>query len=231
VKNKNKLFLQAALEYIVSVMNSSYPAGLTERRQKILQVLRESLELRGYSPSLREIADAVGLKTVSAVAYQLKILAEMGYVARDPRLARTVVEQSPRLGGITGASSPEIVSMPLFDRIAAGTGVIADPEPVGTLQLPRSQVGSGNLFAVTVTGDSMIGANIFDGDVVIVRRQEVAHDGDIVAALIEGEEATVKTFQRAGGHVWLIPQNPRYDPIPGDDCRIMGKVVSTLHRL
>ncbi len=213
-------------------MSSSHPAELTERRQKILDVLRECLELRGYPPSLREIADAVGLKTVSAVAYQLKILAEMGYVARDPRLARTVVEQSPRLRGIPGgACSPDMVSMPLFERIAAGTGVIANPEPVGTLQLPRNQVGSGNLFAVTVTGDSMIGANIFDGDVVIVREQEVAQSGDIVAALIEGEEATVKTFQRAGGHVWLIPQNPRHDPIPGDDCRIMGKVVATLHRL
>jgi repressor LexA len=212
-------------------MSSSNPAELTERRQKILQVLRECLEVRGYPPSLREIADAVGLKTVSAVAYQLKILAEMGYVARDPRLARTVVEQSPRLRDIPGgACSPEMVSMPLFERIAAGTGVIADPEPVGTLQLPRNQVGSGKLFAVTVAGDSMVDANIFDGDVVIVRQQEVAHNGDIVAAM-NGEEATVKTFQRTGGHVWLIPQNPRYDPIPGDGCRIMGKVVATLHRL
>lgn len=227
--------------------NSQPPGGrvrkheLTGRRRKILHFLRECLELRGYPPTLREIADAVGLKSVSTVDYQLKMLEEMGYVTRDRRLARTVMEQPSRLRGIHASAgevvpdparvgSPEMVSMPLFERIAAGPGVIADPEPVGTLQLPRKQVGFGNLFAVTVAGDSMIDANIFDGDVVIVRQQEVAHDGDIVAALL-GEEATVKTLQRAGGHVWLIPQNARYDPIPADHCRLMGKVVATLHRI
>jgi repressor LexA len=224
-------------------MSSPQPPGghvsdheLTERRRGILRFVRERVDLRGYPPSLREIADAVGLKTVSAVAYQLKILQEMGYVARDPRLARTVVEKPPRLrviqaaGDPAGTGSAGMVSVPLFERIAAGPPVMANPEPEGTLQLPRRQVGAGNLFAVTVAGDSMVDANIFDGDVVIVRQQEVADNGDIVAALIE-DEATVKTFQRTGGHVWLIPQNPRYDPIPGDGCRLMGKVVATLHRV
>ena len=91
-------------------------------------------------------------------------------------------------------------------------------------------VGSGALFAVTVAGDSMVNANIFDGDCVIVRQQDTAHDGDIVAALIE-DEATVKTFHRAHGHVWLMPQNPSYKPILGDRCGLMGKVVATVHRI
>jgi repressor LexA len=118
----------------------------------------------------------------------------------------------------------------LFDRIAAGPPVIANREPEDIMQLPRDQVGSGELFAVKVAGDSMINASIFDGDVVVVREQNDARNGDIVAALIE-EEATVKTFQRMNDHVWLLPQNPAHDPIPGDACRIMGKVVATIHRL
>ena len=138
---------------------------------------------------------------------------------------RTIQGQPPVIGG-----SPTTASVPLFDRIAAGPPVIANREPEDIMQLPRDQVGSGELFAVKVAGDSMINASIFDGDIVVVREQNDARNGDIVAALIE-EEATVKTFQRMNDHVWLLPQNPAHDPIPGDACRIMGKVVATIHRL
>ena len=126
------------------------------------------------------------------------------------------------------AGSQNLVSLPLFERIAAGDPVIANPYSEGFMHLPREMVGSGELFAVRVTGDSMVNASIFDGDYVVVRRQDDAVKGDIVAALLE-EEVTVKTFQRANGHVWLMPQNPSYEPIPGDGCRLMGKVVATVH--
>ena len=214
---------------------------LTPRRQKILNCIRDSVERRGYPPSMREIADAVGLKSTSAVAYQLKTLQQMGHLTRGPKMPRTVVEKPSRrrvrhgrlheaAQAPAGRGSQHMISVPVFERIAAGAPVTANPEPEGSMQLPAGMVGSGALFAVRVAGDSMVNAHIFDGDCVIVRQQDTAHDGDIVAALIE-DEATVKTFRRANGHVWLMPQNPRYQPIPGDQCGLMGKVVATVHRI
>ena len=123
-----------------------------------------------------------------------------------------------------------MVSVPLFEQISAGAPVIANPDPDGIMHLPEEMTGSEALFAVKVAGGSMANANIFDGDCVIVRQQDTAHNGDIVAALIE-DEATVKTFHRTDGHVWLMAQNPDYQPILGDQCGLMGKVVATLHRI
>lgn len=205
--------------------------GLTERQQNILAFIHESMEGRAYPPSMREIADAVGLRSTSAVSYQLNLLAEMGYLARDANKARTVVEKPRSLRVIQeGNGSQNMVCVPLFERIAAGTPVMANPDSEDIMRLPREMVGSGDVFAVRVVGDSMVNANIFDGDCVVVRQQQVADDGDIVAARID-DEATVKTFQRANGHVWLMPQNPAYEPILGDRCRLMGKVVATVHRM
>ena len=205
--------------------------GLTERQQKILDFIHESMERRAYAPTMREIADAVGLRSTSAVSYQLNLLAEMGYLVRDANKARTVVEKPRRLRVIQeGNGSQNMVCVPLFERIAAGIPVMANPDSEDVMQLPREMVGSGVLFAVKVVGDSMVNANIFDGDCVVVRQQEVADDGDIVAARI-GEEATVKTFRRTNGHVWLMPENPKHKPILGDHCRLMGKVVATVHRM
>ena len=119
--------------------------------------------------------------------------------------------------------------MPFFESMAAGGLAYANPEAIDTIRLPRVVVGSGNLFAVKVTGDSMVGADIFDGDCVVVRQQNNAVNGDIVAARF-GDRATVKTFRRIEGHVWLMPENPSYEPMRGDGCQIMGKVVATLHR-
>jgi repressor LexA len=211
---------------------------LTERRKAILVFHEDYVERCGYAPSYREIGEAVGLKSLSSVAHQVKSLEEMGALARTARRPRTTVTRRPHERGIqAGPSQPPVTAgsaatatVPLFDRIAAGPPVIANREPEDIMQLPRDQVGSGDLFAVKVAGDSMINASIFDGDIVVVREQNDAHNGDIVAALIE-EEATVKTFQRMNGHIWLLPQNPTHDPIPGDNCRIMGKVVATIHRL
>jgi repressor LexA len=213
--------------------------ALTERRQAILDFHRNYLQAHGYAPSMREIRDAVGLNSTSAVFYQLKILEEMRQLSRTARRPRTVVSKSARersasvrarkvAGTAARGGSSDMVSVPLFERIAAGAPVIANQEPVATMLLPRQQVGYGHLFAVKVTGDSMINANIFDGDIVVLRRQNDARDGDVVAALI-GDEATVKTLRVMNGHVWLLPQNPAYEPIQGDHCSVMGKVVATIH--
>lgn len=214
---------------------------LTERRKAILAFHDDYVERCDYAPSYREIGEAVGLTSLSSVAHQMKVLAEMGFLARAARRPRTTVTKRSRHRGThpepgqsgqapAGVDSPDTVSVPLFEQIAAGAPVVADREAVDIMRLPRGQVGSGDLFAVKVTGDSMINASIFDGDIVVVREQNDARNGDIVAALFE-DEATVKTFRTMNGHAWLLPQNPIYDPIPGDDCRIMGKVVATIHRV
>lgn len=175
----------------------------------VLDCIHESIERRGYPPSMREIADAVGLHSTSAVSYQLKVLERMGHLTRDARTPRTVVEKPSRRRVLqespdeareapADTGSLNMVGVPVLGQIAAGAPVTANPDCQGTMQLPGEMVGSGALFAVTVAGDSMVNANIFDGDCVIVRQQDTAHDGDIVAALIE-DEATVKTFHRANG--------------------------------
>jgi repressor LexA len=214
--------------------------AVTTTQQKILDFHREWIKRRGYPPTQREIADAVGLRSQSTVSYHLKILKKRGHLTFDAGKPRTIVEKLHRPRIIqqgtdetektsTYSASQDMASMLLFERMAAGEPVTANPEPVGAIRLPRDLVGSGVLFAVRVSGDSMINAGIFDGDCVVVRQQQEADNGDIVAALIE-DEATVKTFRRADGHVWLMPENPSYKPILGDHCRIMGKIVATVHR-
>lgn len=211
---------------------------LTGRQRAILDCIRDAMERCGFPPTVREIGRAVGLASTSGVDYQLTILQEKGYLTRDPRLARSVtlkpsgprrIEMPSVAGPGEGRRRPGTVSVPLFDRIAAGAPVVADREQLGTLELPRDLVGSGELIAVEVAGDSMVEAGIFDGDVAVVRLQDDADDGDIVAARID-EEATVKVLQRLDGHTWLLPRSPGYEPIPGDECRVMGKVVALIHR-
>jgi repressor LexA len=210
--------------------------GLSKRQQQILDFIEAYAKCDGVSPSFREIGDAVGLKAVSAVKYQVGQLEEKGYLTRRDRMPRTIVQKRWRLRSIelgleeaSADSGPDdTVSMLLFESVAAGDGAYANPEAVDTIRLPRDMVGSGNLFAVRVAGDSMVGAGIYDGDCVVVRQQNDAVNGDIVAARL-GDEGVVKTFRRTENHVWLMPENSGYDPILGDDYRIMGKVVTTLH--
>jgi repressor LexA len=219
--------------------------GLSERQQQILEFIEAYTECHGVSPSYREIGDAVGLKAISAVKYQVEQLQEKGCLARRDRMPRTIVTKPRRLRSIAPEFDPgfdpeldgvqadpgsdDMVSMPLFESVAAGTGVDANRDAVGSIRLPRDVVGYGNVFAVRVAGDSMVGVDIFDGDYVVVRQQNDAVNGDVVAALREDDEGVVKTFRRTEDHVWLMPENSGYDPILGDDYRIMGKVVATLH--
>jgi repressor LexA len=214
---------------------------LSVRQQLILDFIRKSVDHHGYSPSMREIADGVGLKSTAAVRYQLNVLVDKGYLTRDPRMPRTVVVEKQPRGRVLHDASDEagmappgtgpqnMVSVPLFGQVAAGSPVTANPDPEGFIRLPSEMVGPGVLFAVHVVGDSMVNAGIFDGDYVIARQQETADNGDIVVALL-GEEATVKTFHRVDGHVWLMPQSPGYEPIVGDHCHILGRVVAVIRK-
>jgi repressor LexA len=204
---------------------------LTWRRRKILRFLRDFVQWRGYSPSLREIGEAVGLAP-SSVWYHLSILKEAGYMSGGAGQPRTSVARPA--GPPATLPGPDAVEVPLVGRIAAGVPLLAEEMIEDTFWLPRTLVGKGTLFMLKVAGDSMTGAGIIDGAWVVVRQQSVAESGEIVAAaVIDGTEAeaTVKTLQRADGHVWLMPQNPLYTPIPGDHATILGKVVAVLHRV
>jgi repressor LexA len=217
---------------------------LTPRQRRIVQVIEESLRCNGYAPSMREIGEAVGLASTSSVSYQLSVLAQKGYLSREARQPRTAVVRAltgPAVERQAGwaweqLEGQTVTQVPLVGRIAAGGPILADELIEDVVPLPRQLVGDGQLIMLRVVGDSMINAAIVDGDMVVVRRESDVENGDIVAAMIESDtsadgEATVKTFRKRDGHVWLIPHNPAYAPILGDHAVIVGKVVSVLRRI
>jgi repressor LexA len=217
--------------------------GLTARQRLILDVIRDSVHSRGYPPSIREICEAAGLASTSSVAHQLTVLERKGYLRRDPNRPRAVdvrsrEEATKRQAGTsrrrrqvdTEEVASSAVLVPVVGRIAAGGPILAEQMVEDVFPLPRALVGDGTLFLLRVAGDSMIDAAISDGDWVVVRQQPNAENGDIVAALIDGE-ATVKTFRRRDGRVWLLPHNPAYAPIPADDATVLGRVVSVLRKV
>ena len=212
-------------------------SALTERQRTILEVIRASVTSRGYPPSIREIGDAVGLTSTSSVAHQLRTLERKGYLRRDPNRPRAVdVRGVDEAAGsvvtdVAGSDAlPEPTFVPVLGRIAAGGPILAEEAVEDVFPLPRELVGEGSLFLLKVVGESMVDAAICDGDWVVIRQQNVADNGDIVAAMIDGE-ATVKTFKRTGGQVWLMPHNPAFDPIPGNDAAILGKVVTVIRKI
>ena len=214
--------------------------GLSARQCKIVQVIEDSVRSNGYVPSIREIAEAVGLASTSSVSYQLSVLAEKGYLTREARRPRTAVLRSPAQhqgdSRLTDLAGHGMAPVPLVGRIAAGRPILVDESVEDVIPLPRQLVGDGDLIMLKVVGESMIDAAIADGDWVVVRRETDIENGDIVAAMIESEtsadrEATVKTFKRVDGHVWLIPHNPAFTPLMADHAEIIGKVVSVLRRL
>lgn len=206
-------------------------AGLTQRQQQILDIIRFHTREHGFPPSMREIAAAAGLLSTSSVSHQIRALEKKGFLRQDPQRPRAYVVAEAAAGvPDEDRAARQAVTVPLVGRIAAGVPITAEELVEDTLVLPAQVVGAGRLFAVTVVGDSMRGAHITDGDVVIVRAQETADDGDIVAAMLDGE-ATVKRLAHRGPHVWLMPENPRYEPIAGDHAVILGKVVSVFRTL
>jgi repressor LexA len=216
--------------------------GLTRRQQAILDVIRESVERRGYPPSIREICESAGLASTSSVAHQLAMLERKGFLRRDPNRPRAVdVRTDPPLSRPKAVrravaltdDAPEgaqPVYVPVVGRIAAGGPILAEQMIEDVYPLPRALVGDGTLFMLKVVGDSMIDAAISDGDWVVVRQQPDADNGEIVAAMLDGE-ATVKTLRRRDGHVWLLPHNTAYAPIDGDEATILGRVVMVLRKI
>ena len=220
--------------------------GLTARQQRILSFLREAIEKRGYPPSIREIGEHVGLASSSSVAYQLRELEAKGFIRRDPNRPRALEVFLPELMAArrslghaeetaydetgVGDAMPTAVQVPLVGRIAAGGPILAEERVEEFFPLPQTLVGDGTLFLLEVAGDSMIDAAICNGDFVVIRQQPTAVNGEIVAALIDGE-ATVKTYQKKGGQVWLLPHNDAYQPIDGNEATILGKVTAVLRRV
>jgi repressor LexA len=225
--------------------------SLTPRQSKIIQVIEDSVQRCGYAPTLREIGEAAGLASTSSVSHQLSALEKKGYLSRGARRPRTAVvrsatapaarqqaerqhverQQAGQAPGGTGGQ--RVAHVPLVGRIAAGGPILAEQSVEDVFPLPRQLVGEGELIMLRVVGDSMIDAAIADGDWVVVRPETDVENGDIVAATIDGVEVegTVKTFKRSDGHVWLMPHNPAYTPILGDDATIVGKVVAVLRRV
>jgi repressor LexA len=216
-------------------------AGLTPRQRKVLEVIRESVERRGYPPTIREIGSAVGLTSTSSVSHQLQALQKKGFLRREESRPRAVDVRQPEPAvdasaaddaddAAARAARPQPTYVPVVGRIAAGGPVLAEQAVEDVFPLPRELVGSGTLFLLKVVGDSMIEAAIADGDWVVVRQQQTAENGDIVAAMIDGE-ATVKTWKRRDGRTWLLPHNPAYAPIPADEAVVLGRVVTVLRKV
>lgn len=222
---------------------------LTGRQIEILRLINTEVRRRGFPPSVREIAQIVGLSSPSTVKHHLDTLERLGYLQKVPGLPRALeVSESGRtlLGEKdTKASSPqEIVTVeiptghvdedasaiPLVGRIAAGAPITAEQAIEDIFQLPTRLTGHGELFMLEVHGDSMVDAGILDGDFVVIRSQSTAINGEFVAAMIDGE-ATVKEFSRTSDHIWLLPHNQNYAPIPGDHATIMGRVVTVIRSL
>jgi repressor LexA len=213
-------------------------AGLSATQESIMRAIAQFQGENGFMPTMREIAELVGMSSVSGVSYQLQQLQASGYLEVNPNLARAIEILIPVDGSDSGLKlvsdnpSPKLEAtlVPLVGQIAAGGPLLADQNTVAEYPLPRELTGAGELFMLEVKGDSMIDAAICPGDLVVVRRQNTADNGDIVAALL-GEEATVKTYKKQDGQIWLLPRNSNYAPIDGNEASIMGKVVTVLRRV
>ncbi|WP_433004490.1 transcriptional repressor LexA [Kribbella sp. CA-294648] len=202
-------------------------ASLPERQQKILVAIRDWVVRHGYSPSTRQIGEAVGLRSSSSVSKHLAALEEKGFLSRSQSMSRPIDVRMFLQDSRPQAVADDSVAVPVVGDIAAGTPISAIEHLDDTLTLPRELTGRGTIFALRVRGDSMVDAAICDGDMVVIRQQTEAHSGQIVAAMID-EEATVKVYRRRNGHVYLEPRNDAYEVIDGDNAVILGIVVSVL---
>ena len=217
---------------------------LSPKQRTILEMIARFIDANGYAPTMQEIGDAVGLKSLSSVTHQLGQLELAGFMRRDPKRSRTIelLIDIPSTDNFSEPSATEQANydnvipigdaalVPLVGRIAAGVPITADQQVEEVFPLPRQLVGQGELFMLKVVGDSMIDAAICDGDWVVIRSQKTAENGEIVAAMLD-DEATVKVFRQRDGHTWLLPRNSNFEPILGDYAQILGKVVAVLRSL
>lgn len=206
---------------------------LTDRQRQVLEFIADTVNQRGYPPSVREIGEALGLSSPSTVHSHIAALVRAGYIRKDPSKPRAIEILDPASLPATSPIDPSrIRPVPLVGRIAAGRPILAAEEVEDVMPLPADLVGTGPVFMLQVKGDSMVEAGILDGDYVVVRRQSDAADGEIVACLIDGEEATVKRIRRRRGRVVLESENPAYQPMVfTDGVEILGKVVSVFRKI
>ncbi|RRJ87953.1 transcriptional repressor LexA [Gulosibacter macacae] len=202
---------------------------LSKVQERVLGAIAEHIAQHGFAPTIREIGDAAGLASLSSVFYQLGQLEKLGYLRRNSNQARTIelLVDVPTSDQPDAPTPGPAVMVPVVGRIAAGIPITAEQQVEDIFPLPKQLVGDGELFLLQVVGDSMIDAAICDGDWVVVRQQRSASNGEIVAAMLDGE-ATVKTFRQRDGHTWLLPRNSAFEPILGDHAEVLGKVVAVL---
>jgi len=228
------MFLEQMFDFGVE---HSYAARMTDtlltaRQRQILDVIEQNMQDRGYPPSVREIGEAVGLTSPSTVHSHLSTLERLGYLRRDPAKPRALEVRFDPNSGVAMERRP-VRHIPLVGDVAAGTDVLAQQNVEELLPMPTDFTGDGDLFMLRVRGDSMIDAGILDGDFVVVHQQSTANNGDIVIAGIPGEEGTVKTYQRKGNVITLVPSNSRLSPMvfPAAEVEIFGRVVTVMRRL
>lgn len=202
---------------------------ISARQREILELILTTVRRRGYPPSVREIGEVVGLSSPSTVHSHLSALVKAGYLRRDPSKPRAIEVVDPASLDDHDLRRTPVRDVPLVGRIAAGSPILAQQDIEEILPLPTSLIGNDPVFVLRVRGDSMVDAGIFDDDLVVVRRQPEARDGEIVAALIDGEEATVKRLRREAGRVVLVPESPGYQPMVfTEGVEILGKVIALL---
>ena len=199
---------------------------ISERQQRILEFIRSEVASKGYPPSVREIGDAVGLRSSSTVHGHLIKLEELGYIRRDLSKPRAIEL-------LDDANTPRVraIDVPVLGRVTAGAPILAVENIEEYYPIPKDFVDHEDVFILRIKGESMIEAGILDGDYVLVGRQETALNGEIVVALLDGEEATVKRFYHEGSHIRLQPENSMMEPFIVDDAVILGKVIGVFRRV
>ena len=200
----------------------------TDTQARIYETITRMIREQGYAPSVREIGEAVGLKSPSTVHFHMKGLEEAGVIVKAEGKTRAISLPGVSRGPISEEEDPHANRIPVVGNVAAGSPILAQ-ECIEDYLMFDTQGLSGEHFALRVRGESMINAGILPGDLVVVHRQQEVRNGEIVVALFE-DEATVKTYQLKDGHVWLLPENPEYEPIDGSHAEIIGKVVAVIRR-
>lgn len=210
-------------------------SGLSEREQRILEYMREYVAKWGYPPTVRDIAGALGIKSTSTVHKSIAALEKAGAIKKQAgkRRALDIVGSEPAKLQSVADERDDVIDLPVVGRIAAGTPILAEQNIEDSFPMPSRFIGKGTNFMLTVHGQSMIEAGIFDGDYILVQQQDTASNGDIVVAMIDGmeSEATVKAFYKENGHVRLQPRNSEMEPIIVDDCKIIGLVKGVFRYL
>ena len=207
---------------------------LKDREKKILDFMKKEIKQKGYPPTVREICAALGIKSTSTVHKDIATLEKEGYIRKDPSKPRALMlvdsEEAGTANRFSNAERTDVVEIPVVGRVAAGTPILAEENIEDSFPVPSRYVTNGTSFMLTVKGESMIEAGILDGDYILVKRQNVARNGEIVVALID-DEATVKTFYMENGHIRLQPENSTMDPIIVPDCQVLGRVVGVFRKL